>query len=376
MKDSNKQKQMEQYSKKAEWTQQVEQLAIDLNLDLLRDDPNYDISRHGKVIWRCKKHKYMKPYSNPTAFIAADGKPAYATYTKNFIKKQICCGVGQEERARAEGYQILLDRLKERGKTYNTVYTLVNIKSAEEYSNKRGLRIVVFCEKHQVTTTFSSAETLIRHTAFPCSVCRQEKENFGKLDEKLKKTYAAKDESARKAFRLDAVNIWGERCMLTKTSFTQQGSLYLDAHHLNSSNTYPELKKQAKNNSIILMTPIHQAFHFDFLKNRKFHDDITKKCVFKDVANLLTFKLFLQQLKREILNKSQNGYINYLKPQLKEFWQRALIANATKSPEPEIDLVCVEETLNIINNQDHLNLFNSFPQTKFFLEDFVETSAP
>lgn len=60
-----------------------------------------------------------------------------------------------------------------------------------------------------------------------------------------------------------------------KNSIKLKGELnkHIESHHLNSQESYPALADTAINNSILLLKPIHTAYHSQFLKAFDFSYD-------------------------------------------------------------------------------------------------------
>lgn len=140
--------------------------------------------------------------------------------------------------------------------------------------------------------------------SFPCSECSKDIQGTGKTKERplvyiTKQRHLHNDQII---FRQKAWEIGEGKCAITNIHFAPgaESEKYIESHHLNSKESYPDLAETAENNSILLLKPIHMAYHSQFLKSFDLsYDPIALKNVYEKKGNILTFILFLEQLKRD-----------------------------------------------------------------------------
>jgi hypothetical protein len=360
-----------------------------------------------KVVWYCQYHDCVSPknpaskmvidgFGNSYSHITPDGQPAYFTFVKHFINTKtgsnaVCCLVADELRKKALGYELALTLLEQRGKVYGTLFTMPDINSATQWAGKRqgrqGTKVRIHCSLHNVIEK-RRFETLLRHCACPCSVCRKNNmgsgkiNNFPKIVDRLEK-YAGPD---RQFFRIDALSLWGATCYITGLKFKPNKlgnySTRLEAHHINQQSVYTKAKKETKYNSVMLLACIHQGYHNIFLSNswNSNYDSASINLNWVREANTITFLEFLLQLKRDLVllkealasgsARPQNTLHSILQRQVGASFQLAKKGGWTDNTSAAITVENLDKAINTFSQKPYIGFFLSQPSSKLFIESY------
>jgi hypothetical protein len=233
---------------------------------------------------------------------------------------------------------------------------------------------LIYSKNHKVEF-FYELERLQRHTVCPCSECSKDIQGTGKTKERPL-VYANKQRHLHTdqiIFRQKAWEIGKGKCAITNIQpppGENELAKHIESHHLNSKESYPDLAETAENNSILLLKPIHTAYHSKFLKAFDCsYDPIALKNIYEKKGNIFTFILFLEQLKRDFCydNKPVLTLKKFIQAELDLLWSTLEQPNETK---PLILIENLNKLIKKLNNKQYIDLFLSQPEAGSFVSTY------
>lgn len=241
------------------------------------------VNRRSIVFWKCSHH----PNSPPNTFAPDDpllanllldtkvvisqqeidelisefpGEQFYASrmdeYTKRYKKtpRTQCCREKLHGDRKVAGYEIFQNLLKNRGKHYNTTYTLLI--RADEYNGKR-TKYPIKCIAHETTFKYSMQD-LTTITSCPCVQCRVDPHHKNVAVEIVKRRNAGRPgQIIRHAQKVKEK--YNYQCAVSNST------IELQHHHVDGQDFYTETKLLWQHNGICLCGVIHRDYHNNFL---------------------------------------------------------------------------------------------------------------
>lgn len=211
------------------------------------------------------------------------GEQFYASrmdeYTKRYKKtvRTVCCREKLYGDRKKVGYSIYKNLLEERGKHYNTIYTLLI--SEDDYNGKM-VKYPIRCESHQIIFNYSMKD-LTTITSCPCKECRRDPNHTNTAVEIVKRRNSGRlGQILRHARRVKAK--YNKKCAVTNSTFE------LQHHHLNGQDFYSTIQLEWEHNGICLCGVIHRDYHYNFLPNYSIIAEEFSKYMFDFSENSLT----------------------------------------------------------------------------------------
>lgn len=190
------------------------------------------------------------------------GEQFYASrmdeYTERYKKtvRTVCCREKLHGNRKKVGFGIYKNLLDERGKHYNTTYTLL---ISEDDYNGKAVKYPIRCESHQILFDYSMKD-LTTITSCPCKECRRDPNHKNTAVEIVKRRNSGRlGQILRHAQRVKAK--YNEKCAVTNST------VELQYHHLNGQDFYSTIQLEWEHNGICLCGVIHRDYHYNFLPN-------------------------------------------------------------------------------------------------------------
>jgi hypothetical protein len=208
--------------------------------------------------------------------------------------------------------------------------------------------------------------------------CRENKENHGQAPDKIKANKALHSGNKHQRFRQKSIKVQGTTCVLTGVSFDKiDGGKYLEFHHPNAKTLYPEHEMDIEWNSIPLCRAVHRSYHYLYLGSFDLeYDPISETIEFSPDANVFTFILFLEQLKRDITIDKTCTLLKKIQDLLEEEWQCAVAEGLTKSPCPIITADKIDGLIARMSDKNYTNYIADHPATKKFFQSYHAHNFP